>query len=338
MCDGVIKARLLVLHSIMASRDGLVALGGILQTATDAYKTSLKEQADLQERLRAEMEDRHQKHCAEMEEKMRKLNEEFTGFKESIQNKALLKFSLLDIAGVWFESASKRRVRVTEGGDCIFDNSETKTVSVESNGAVKLSDGFVLSMQASSQKRLVWEKAGETLYWSYEMPGGSRRVALSLDLHNVIEGERALYSYKFSLIGCEVQLTFGRRGENPDQEGNKNLGVYFGLVTSTSRVGESTNNVDAITCRAQADLWSPKEKKWINLLRTGIRRFEAAKVGEGVFGTHSAMTLARLKEILTSTDGYGHGRLQSAKVRVTITDIGLLELSNQREIRPDHYY
>ena len=117
----------------------------------------------------------------------------------------------------------------------------------------------------------------------------------------------------------------------------KNLGVYFGLVTSTSRVGESTNNVDAITCRAQVDLWS-KEKKWLNLLRTGVLRFEAAKVGEGVKGSNSSMTLARLQEILTSTDGYGCSRLQTAKVRVTITDIGLLELSNQREIRSNNYF
>ena len=172
----------------MTSHDGLVALGGILQAAADAYKTSLQEQADSHKRLRAEMEENHKKHCAEMEGMMQKLTEEFASFKASIQSKALLKFSLLDIAGNWFESASKRRVRVTEGGNCIFDNSEAKTVSVGSDGTVKLSDGFVLSMQASSRKRLVWEKGGNSLDWTYEMPGGSRRVALSLDLRNVIEG------------------------------------------------------------------------------------------------------------------------------------------------------
>ena len=42
----------------MGSHDGLVALGGILQAATDAYKTSVQEQADSHKRLRAEIEDK----------------------------------------------------------------------------------------------------------------------------------------------------------------------------------------------------------------------------------------------------------------------------------------
>ena len=320
----------------MGSQDGLVALGGILQAATDAYKTSVQEQADSHKRLHAELEDKvkeeanvQKKRCVELEEKIQKLSAEFESFKASVQGQALLKFSLLDIAGVWFEEKSKSRVRVTEGGKCFFDGQE-RTASVDGSN-IKLNSGFVLSMQKSSRKRLVWENGQESFEWLYEMPGGSRRVTLCLDLGAVLREmrygrEEETYIYNFSLIGCEVKLLFERTTKDPG-----NVGAFFGLRKSTSRIGESTNNVDAITCRAQVDLWNPKEKKWLNLFRNRIIRYEAEKTA---WGETAAITVARLKEILTSTEGYGYARVQNAQVRVTITDIGLLELSKEGVIRP----
>ena len=80
------------------------------------------------------------------------------------------------------------------------------------------------------------------------------------------------------------------------------------------------------------ELWNPQEKKWLFLFRlSNILRFP---VNGGGNGTHNAIGLARLKQILTPQDsGRGYAsQLRNAKVKVTITDIGLLELSNERTI------
>ena len=264
-------------------------------------------------------------------ETIQKFRSELESFKTSIQSVALLKFSLLDIVGVWFEETSKSRVRVAQNGTCIFGNGQKNTVSVDGSN-IKLATGFVLFMEKSSRKRLVWEKGDQSLEWLYEMPGGSRQVTLNLDVEELLRGnfrygeEVQYYNFNFSLIGCEVKVMFKQTKKDPND-----LGAYFGLRKSTSRIGESTNNVDAITCWVQVDLWNPKDKTWLNLFRNNVARYEP---GGTAWGDTSVITVARLKEILTTKTQYGYERIQSAQVRVTITDIGLLELSKQGEIRP----
>ena len=83
------------------SHDGLVALGGILQAATDAYKASVQEQVDSEKRL---------------EEKIEKLLAEVETLKASLQSTTLPGLSLEDIEDVWFDEASKNSVLVVENG------------------------------------------------------------------------------------------------------------------------------------------------------------------------------------------------------------------------------
>ncbi|CAK9040514.1 Hypothetical protein (Fragment) [Durusdinium trenchii] len=113
------------------SHDGLVALGGILQAATDAYKASVQEQVDSEKRLRAEMEEKVEKLHADacqafaqeqvdsekrLEEKIEKLLAEVETLKASLQSTTLPGLSLEDIEGVWFDEASKNSVLVVENG------------------------------------------------------------------------------------------------------------------------------------------------------------------------------------------------------------------------------
>ena len=165
------------------------------------------------------------------------------------------------------------------------------------------------------------------------MPGGSRQVSLNLDLEDVVRGNQyysqskaGSYVYIFALIGCEVLLML----QDSSATGSKNLGVYFGLCKSTARAGQATNSIDAISCRAQIELWNPSEKNWPNLFRSNnILRYQAGGIA---YGSDDGISLALFKQIVSPQDR-GYGRSQ-AKFRVTITDIGLLELSNTEVLRP----
>ena len=248
-----------------SQQDGLVALGGILQAATDAYRASETERGQAVNKLREDFQQEASLRDdlrAEMETKIQKLSEELAALKGSIQGIALLNFSLSDIAGTWFEESSKRRVRVSDSGQCLFDDETEMQVQLDGN-CLKLGAGFILSTQKSSRKLLLWELEGQpTQRWTYETPGGSTQVTLNLDVQRVLQdngyhgypGQDQDFQYNFSLLGCEVCLLLSRAAASSDEAGDKNLGVHFGLCKSTA------NNVDAITCRAQIELWNSIEK------------------------------------------------------------------------------
>lgn len=217
----------------------------------------------------------------------------------------------------------------------MFDNGCSKQATALQNGNIQLEGGFSSSMQKISRKTLIWEKDGkQAAEWVYEMPGGSRRVALKLDLRALIDGERhdyrkGEYHYQFSLIGCEVNLLLSRNAADSGEPGHQNLRVYLGLRESTTRSNPPgpTNSVDTITCRAQVEVWDAQKKTWVLLWRSAIRRYPAGSSS----GTHSAVSLACLKEIIPPQRSYGE---LPAHFRVTITDIGLLELSREHVIGP----
>lgn len=305
--------------------DSVVALGGILQAATSVYTAKETERVEEVKRLKAELKSQREEMERQLKEVREQMHQEIASMRSCMQNTALLNVSLIDIVGVWFETNSSSRVRVTERGGCVFDNGQKNTVSLDGR-AIKLEGGFILSSEKSSRKRLIWEKNGESpLEWTYEVPGGSQQITLNIDLSVLLSGCGAHeYTYKFSLIGCELKLDLARTaGTNSATAGDKDLAVYFGLLSSTVSVGESSNTLDAITCRVQVEIWDLSSKKWISLVRTSALRFEA---GGTEYGSRSGITLARLRELVSPEC--------QATLRVTLTDIGLRELSKSEAIRP----
>ena len=238
-----------------------------------------------------------------------------------------------------------KRLRVTENGQYISDLGESKKVT-ENEGHLQL-DGFALSTQKSSRRFLVWEKQGaDPLTWTYEMPGGSRQVILRLSVTELVEGTGQIYNqetrrqelqryfeYKFSLIGCDLKLALGRNAKNAEGKyvcGNQDLAVHVGLLKSKTTVGGSPNNVNAINCRVLVEVFDVQADAWAFLLRNRILRFEA---GGTEWGSASTISLARFKGIVGPRQQ--HYGPYVGKFRVSITDIGMLELSSANDvIRP----
>ena len=179
------------------------------------------------------------------------------------------------------------------------------------------------------------------------MPGGSRQVILQLSVTELVEGTRTEYNretgrhelqryfeYKFSLIGCDLELTLGRNAKNAQGNyvcGNQDLAVHVGLLKSKMTVGGSPNNVNAINCRVLVEVFDVQADAWVFLLRTARLRFEA---GGTAWGSQSAISLARFKGIVGPRQ-QNYGCPYVGKFRVSITDIGMLELSSANDvIRP----
>ena len=286
---------------------------------------------------------------AHFEKVLESQKQEMNTLAAEIRGKALLKFTLRDLEGSWFETNSNKRLRLTENGQYISDLGESKKVT-ENQGHLQL-DGFVLSTQKSSRRFLVWEKQGaEPLTWTYEMPGGSRQVILCLDVKALVEGTGQTYNrqtgrhelqryfeYKFSLIGCDLEFSLGRSAKNADGNyvcGNQDLSVHIGLLKSKMTVGGSPNNVNAINCRVLVEVFDAQADAWVFLLRTARLRFEA---GGSAWGSQSTISLARFKGIVgpREQDHYSYHNSYVGKFRVSITDIGMLELSSANDvIRP----
>ena len=339
--------------------DSLVALGGILQTATDAYRKAEDSRIEEVKALKAMLEEKETKfnkaiqdQKTHFEKVLESQKQEMNTLAAEIRGKALLKFTLRDLEGSWFETNSNKRLRLTEDGQYISDLAEEKCVA-ESQGQLQL-DGFVLSTQKSSRRFLVWEKQGaKPLTWTYEMPGGSRQVILRLDVTELVEGTGQTYNrqtfrnelqryfeYKFSLIGCDLEFSLGRNAKNADGNyvcGNQDLSVHVGLLKSKMTVGGSPNNVNAINCRVLVEVFDVQADTWVFLLRTRRLRLEA---GGDAKGSHSTVSLARFKGIVGPREQgnqyhYNYHNRCVGKFRVSITDIGMLELSSANDvIRP----
>ena len=197
-------------------------------------------------------------------------------------------------------------------GTCIFDNGQRNTVSVDGND-LKLDSGFVLSKLKSSRKRLVWEKGEQSVEWLYEM-GDSWNVELFLDFGSWLHSkDRFSYkNYNFSIANCEARLVFMLSGDL------KHVGAFFGFPKN-AKCSQPNHcwYLDAITCRVRVDLLDPKGNTWLNLFRTGVKRYEPG----GAYGEY-VITAARLRKILPKeADG-------SARIRVAIADVGPVELSD----------
>lgn len=332
--------------------DSLVALGGILQTATDAYRNAEDSRIEEVKALKMMLEEKETKfnkaiqdQTTHFEKVLESQKQEMNTLAAEIRGKALLKFTLRDLEGSWFETSSNKRLRLTENGEYISDLGESKEVT-ENEGHLQL-DGFVLSTQKSSRRFLVWEKQGaEPLTWTYEMPGGSRQVILRLSVTELVEGTgqtfneetrrqelQRYFKYKFSLIGCDLEIWLGRNAKNAEGKyvcGNQDLGVYVRLLQSKTTVGGSPNTVNAINCRVLVEVFDVQVDAWVFLLRTARYRFEA---GGSAFGERSTIGLARLKCIVGPRQT--HYNPYVGKFRVSITDIGMLELSSANDvIRP----
>ena len=332
--------------------DSLVALGGILQTATDAYRKAEDSRIEEVKALKMMLEEKETKfnkaiedQKAHFEKVLESQKQEMNTLAAEIQGKALLKFTLRDLEGSWFETNSNKRLRLTENGDYISDLGESKKVT-ENQGHLQL-DGSVLSAQKSSRRFLVWEKQGaEPLTWTYEMPGGSRQVILRLEVTDLVEGTGTKYNgetgrhelqrffrYKFSLIGCDLVIWLGRSAKDADGNyvcGKQDLSVHVGLLKSTTTVGVSPNNVNAINCRVLVEVFDVQANAWVFLLRTARLRLEAGASGKG---SPSTISLARFKGIVGKREPQYAAYV--GKVRVSITDIGMLELSStDNVIRP----
>ena len=332
--------------------DSLVALGGILQTATDAYRKAEDSRIEEVKALKMMLEEKETKfnkaiqdQKTHFEKVLESQKQEMNTLAAEIRGKALLKFTRRDLEGSWFETNSNKRLRVTENGQYISDLGESKKVT-ENEGHLQL-DGFALSTQKSSRRFLVWEKQGaDPLTWTYEMPGGSRQVILRLSVTELVEGTGQIYNqetcrhelqryfeYKFSLIGCDLQILLGRNAKNAEGKyvcGNQDLAVHVGLLKSKTTVGGSPNNVNAINCRVLVEVFDVQADAWLFLLRTARYRFEA---GGSAWGSPSTISLSRFKGIVGPRQQ--NYRPYVGKFRVSITDIGMLELSSANDvIRP----
>eukprot|EP00434_Breviolum_minutum_P014933 symbB.v1.2.013164.t3/scaffold924.1/size151606/11 len=341
---------------LVSMSDSLVALGGILQTATDAYRKAEDSRIEEVKALKMMLEENETKfnkaledQKAHFEKVLESQKQEMNTLAAEIRGKALLKFTLRDLEGSWFETNSNKRLRLTENGQYISDLGESKKVTLN-EGHLQL-DGFVLSTQKSSRRFLVWEKQGaDPLTWTYEMPGGSRQVILRLSVTELVEGTGQIYNqetgrlelqryfeYKFSLIGCDLKLMLGRNAKNAEGKyvcGNQDLAVHVGLLKSKTTVGGSPNNVNAINCRVLVEVFDVQADAWVFLLRTERLRLEAGGTAKG---SHSSVSLARFKGILGPRDQGNHYHYNFhnhcvGKFRVSITDIGMLELSSANDV------
>lgn len=127
--------------------DSLVALGGILQTATDAYRKAEDSRIEEVKALKMMLEEKETKfnkaledQKAHFEKVLESQKQEMKTLAAEIRGKALLKFTLRDLEGSWFETNSNKRLMVTENGQYISDLGESKKVT-ENEGHLQL-DGF----------------------------------------------------------------------------------------------------------------------------------------------------------------------------------------------------
>ncbi len=145
--------------------DSLVALGGIPQTATDAYRKAEDSRIEEVKALKAMLEEKETKlnkaiedQKAHFEKVLESQKQDMNTLAAEIRGKALLKFTLRDLEGSWFETNSNKRLRLTENGQYISDLGESKKVT-ENRGHLQL-DGFVLSYSEKFEEVLGLGKEG----------------------------------------------------------------------------------------------------------------------------------------------------------------------------------
>ena len=97
--------------------DSLVALGGILQTATDAYRKAEDSRIEEVKALKMMLEEKETKfnkaiedQKAHFEKVLESQKQEMNTLAAEIRGKALLKFTLRDLEGSWFETNSNKRI------------------------------------------------------------------------------------------------------------------------------------------------------------------------------------------------------------------------------------
>lgn len=326
----------------MEDNTGLVPLGGILSAAVRAYETKEQERVvevrELRAALESEREERAEqvRQTVELQKVLQKLQSEINALKA----RKLLSFPIEDVAGVWFDTHSNVRVTVTDDGDCSYDCGSKQCI-VSDSGTLKLGDDYFLSQDESSRTRLIWEASGKpTVTWGHEVPGCSRQVVLTVDVTKMIAGHKCFergqfvlqrfYEYPFSVLGCEINLVLSRNTKAADGSwvaGDSFLGVHFGLLRSTINVGSSPNSVDAIRCGGLFELWDPINKSWRFLARSDTRRYEKGAKVRGYFDTVPFNEFEIFAEHgILAEQGRG-GPSKTCKFRVTLTDIGLLELT-----------
>mmetsp|Transcript_137219 Transcript_137219/g.382768 ORF Transcript_137219/g.382768 Transcript_137219/m.382768 type:complete len:345 (-) Transcript_137219:67-1101(-) len=327
--------------------DGLVAFGGVLDAAISAYRANEDARVEEVRCLRRDLEEGRERE-AELQKQVEALKSYIDSEIEKLRQLPMLQFELRDVAGVWFATNSLARVTVSPGGRCTYDSGAVQQIRVV-DGKLMLADAYTLSLTKSSRKQLVWDGETPPLIWTREMPCGSHQVTLKLDVTGVVTGssqrssqyprtpsQQQIFTYGFSLMtGCDVALLLCRNKKGEDGrmvEGEQFVGVHFGLREKKPRqYGEPSplaNSIDAITCTSRVEIWDVAGNAWVQATRSSTQRLEA---GGPSCGEPEALSFGRFKQIIGPPSEFYNRTKYVATFRVTITDVGVFELSRVSE-------